>query len=83
MEYNTETDLILNSLMKEKKALADKMSEIDKVIKRIRYGSLNLGGSKGLKASNDRAATDTMQEPKAFPLKAELKVQVIKCLKLF
>jgi hypothetical protein len=33
MEYNTDTQLIINSLTKEKKELTDKIAEIDKVIK--------------------------------------------------
>ena len=80
MEYNTEAQLILNSLIKEKKELTDKVAEIDKVIKRIRYGNINLGLSKGFRSNNPENDYDVIEQPSAFPLKADLKVQIIKIM---
>ena len=80
MEYNTATQLIISSLTKEKKELIDKIAEIDKVIKRIRYGNLNLGLNKGIKGNSPDNNIDETQEPAAFPLKADLKVQIIKIM---
>lgn len=81
MEYTQETQLILNSLGKDRKELADKLSEIDKLIKKIRYGNVNLGASKGMK-ENITDEIGTTEEVKPFPLKADLKVQVIKILNI-
>jgi hypothetical protein len=78
MEYNTETQLILNSLTKEKKELTDKVAEIDKVIKRIRYGNMNFGGVKGNQPNAPESNTAEILQPQAFPLKADLKIQAIK-----
>jgi hypothetical protein len=46
MEYTADIELILNSLNKDKRELLDKIGEIDKLIKRIKYGNLNLGLNK-------------------------------------
>jgi hypothetical protein len=78
MEHNTETQLILNSLTKEKKELTDKVAEIDKVIKRIRYGNMNFGGTKVNQTNAPESNTAEIQQPQAFPLKADLKIQAIK-----
>ena len=80
MEYTQDIQIVLASLNKEKKELTDKVNDIDKLIKRIKYGNLNLGLTKG----KDNASTPNEQaesnEPKAFPLKADLKVQAIKVM---
>ncbi len=78
MEYTQDVELILTSLAKEKKELLDKVSEIDKVIKKIKYGNLNLRLSQGTKIENDLIENDTKQQPQSFPMKADLKVQIIK-----
>jgi len=48
MEQSPEILMVLNSLNKEKRELLDKVGEIDKVIKRIKYGNLKLGLSQGI-----------------------------------
>ncbi|MBS1511220.1 MAG: hypothetical protein JST86_10285 [Bacteroidetes bacterium] len=78
MEYNAETQVILDSLYKQKKELADKLNEIDKVIKRIKYGNINLGLSKGKPQQADTTNHAESHEQQAFPIKADLKIQVIK-----
>jgi len=78
MEYKPDVQLILNSLNKEKKELSDKLAEIDKLIKRIKYGNLDLGLNKVAKADD----IETIEAAKPFPLKAELKVQIIKVMDL-
>lgn len=80
MEYNNDVTLILNSLNKDKKELMDKVNEIDKLIKRIKYGNMNFGGTKGAKPEKDNDNIALSESPAAFPLKAELKVQVIKVM---
>jgi hypothetical protein len=82
MEYNTDTQIIINSLIKEKKELTDKVAEIDKVIKRIRYGNMNFGGTKGNQINAPESNAAETQQPQAFPLKADLKIQAIKVLDL-
>ncbi len=70
--------MVLESLTKDKRELLDKVNEIDKVIKRIKYGNLNLGLSK---VQTNEVNNDTIAESKqeqVFPMKSELKVQVIK-----
>lgn len=81
MEYSMEVQIVIESLNKEKRELLNKVNEIDKVIKRIRYGNLNLGLFKGTKGNDTAMLEDDdheTQQPKAFPVKADLKVQVIK-----
>jgi len=80
MEYNSEIQLVLNSLNKERKELSDKITEIDKLIKRIKYGNLNFGLNKGNAVVSGNDNTPEIKADKAFPLKADLKVQVIKVL---
>lgn len=80
MEYNTETEIVLNSLNKDRKELSEKLSAIDKLIKKIKYGSLNLGGNRVTKGLNDISNNEVSEQPSPFPLKAELKVQVIKIM---
>ena len=43
MAHTQEVELILNSLNRDKRELLDKVAGIDKVIKRIKYGNLNIG----------------------------------------
>ena len=78
MEHTEDVELILNSLTKEKKELLDKVSEIDKVIKRIKYGNLTLRLSQVASNEAPNNTTDTNQQQSAFPMKADLKVQIIK-----
>ena len=78
MEYTSEQQLILNSLNKDRKELSEQLSAIDKLIKKIKYGSLNLGGNRVLKQGNDESNDEVSGQDSPFPLKAELKVQVIK-----
>ena len=80
MEYTTDIQVILMSLNKEKKELSDKIAEIDKVIKRLKYGNLNLGGIKGTSQLNDSVIKSESQDTQAFPLKADLKIQAIKIM---
>ena len=80
MEYTQETELILNSLSKDRKELADKLSSIDKLIKKIKYGNVNLGANRGLKVIDAANNTDIVGDDKPFPMKADLKVQVIKIM---
>ncbi|MDR3711455.1 MAG: hypothetical protein P4L51_01465 [Puia sp.] len=80
MEYKPDVQLILNSLNKERKELSDKLSEIDKLIKRIKYGNVNLGLTKGNIPENDGEDNDSVSASRAFPLKADLKVQVIRVM---
>ena len=82
MEYNTDIEIVLNSLNKERKEYLDKVADIDKLIKKIKYGNLNFGLSKGNKVDTPESNTDVIQQPQAFPLKADLKVQAIKIIDL-
>jgi hypothetical protein len=78
MEYNTDIEIVLNSLNKERKEHLDKVADIDKLIKKIKYGNLNLGLSKGNKTDAPEVNNDEKQQPQVFPLKADLKIQAIK-----
>ena len=46
MEYTAEIQMVLNSLTKDKRELLDKVNDIDRLIKRIKYGNQNLGLNK-------------------------------------
>jgi hypothetical protein len=78
MEYTNDVELILNSLNKDKRELLDKVNEIDKLIKRIKYGNLNLGLNKVKNIDSSITDIEIIEQPKGFPMKADLKVQVIK-----
>lgn len=78
MEYTAEIQMVLNSLNKDKREMLDKVNEIDKLIKRIKYGNQTLGLSKGLPVESVAANDNESQRDTVFPLKSELKVQVIK-----
>jgi hypothetical protein len=78
MEYNPDIELILSSLNKDKRELLDKVNEIDKLIKRLKYGNLNLGLNKVAKIDSPFTDIEVIEQPKGFPMKADLKVQVIK-----
>jgi len=80
MEYNNDIQIVLNSLNKDKRELLDKVNEIDKLIKKIKYGNQTLGLSKGSKADKFIDELDEPQQPQAFPLKADLKIQVLKVM---
>ncbi|HRH48929.1 MAG TPA: hypothetical protein PLP23_09260 [Panacibacter sp.] len=80
MEYNNDVQIIINSLTKEKKELTDRVNEIDKIIKRIRYGNMSFGGVKGKPVEQESDIIALSDTPQAFPLKADLKVQAIKVL---
>jgi len=82
MNYTNDIEIVLNSLNKERKEHLDKVNDIDKLIKKIKYGNLNLGLSKGNKDEQPLEHDDTKQQPQAFPLKADLKVQAIKIMDL-
>ncbi len=82
MEYNTDIEIVLNSLNKERKEYLDKVADIDKLIKRIKYGNLNLGLTKGNKGDAPEMNNDETQQTQPFPLKADLKVQAIKIMDL-
>ena len=44
-EYSKQTQIILDILGRDRKELADKLSEVDKLIKSIKLGCFNLGGN--------------------------------------
>jgi hypothetical protein len=69
-------------LNKDRKEHLDKVADIDKLIKKIKYGNLNFGLTKGNKVDAPETNADEKQQPQAFPLKADLKVQAIKIMNL-
>lgn len=85
MEYTQDIQLVLDSLNKDKRELLSKVNDLDKLIKRIKYGNQNLGlikGTKGSKLINDANELDEVQQQPTFPMKADLKVQAIKIMDL-
>ena len=82
MEYTADLELVLNSLNKERREYLDKINDIDKLIKKIKYGNLNFGLTKGKQIEQPLSNDDETQQPQAFPLKADLKVQAIKVMDL-
>ena len=71
MEQTHDVEMILNSLNKDKRELLDKVGEIDKLIKRIKYGNLNLGLNKVARIDNPVTDIEVIEQPQAFPLKAD------------
>jgi hypothetical protein len=82
MAQANEIELVITSLNKQRNELLNEVAEIDKVIKKIKYGGLNLGLSKGIKDNIPQPDKATTQQPEAFPIKAELRVQALKVLDL-
>lgn len=82
MKQIQEIDLVINSLNKERNELLLQVAEIDKVIKKIKYGGINLGLSKVTKVEQLTDELEEIEQPQAFPVKAELKVQAIKIMDL-
>lgn len=80
MEYTHDIQLVLNSLNKDKRELLDKVNDIDKLIKKIKYGNQTLGLTKGSKVDKYNDELDEPQAQQAFPIKADLKVQAIKVI---
>ncbi len=80
MEYTADIQMVLDSLNKDKRELLDKVQDIDKLIKRIKYGNQTLGLSKGLSVETVAGNDNESQRDTVFPLKSELKVQVIKIM---
>ncbi len=81
MEYNTDTQLILNGLYRDKAELSKKLSDIDKLIKKIKMGTFALDSSHentpNIVAPTDNVDKSPEQAKSEFPLRAELRVQVI------
>src|SRR5215813_9317168 len=82
MRQAQDIELIISSLNKERNELLLKVAEIDKVIKRIKYGGLNLGLAKQAEDNDLAPAIEQTENPATFPVKAELKVQAIKIMDL-
>jgi hypothetical protein len=83
MEHTQDIEMILSSLNKDKRELLDKVNAIDKLIKRIKYGNLNLGLSKVKQIDNGFTDVEVIEQtpkPQAFPLKSDLKIQAIKIM---
>ncbi|MFN8291212.1 MAG: hypothetical protein U0U70_13225 [Chitinophagaceae bacterium] len=80
MKHTQDIELIVSSLNKERNDLLLKVAEIDKVIKRIKYGGLNLGLNKPIIDEAALSEANETQDLQAFPVKAELKVQAIKIM---
>ncbi len=81
MAQSNELELVLSSLNKQRNELLSEVAEIDKVIKKIKYGGLSLGLTKVVKPeqTTEPAANHTEQ---GFPLKADLKIQALKVFDL-
>jgi len=69
MEYSQDVELILSSMNKDKRELLDKVAEIDKLIKRIKYGNLNLRLSKGIRIDENIAENILAFNHKRFHLR--------------
>ena len=82
MDYTQDIQMVLDSLNKDKRELLNKVNDIDKLIKKIKYGNLNLGLTKGSKIIESAIVEDETIHQPVFPLKADLKVQVIKVFDL-
>ena len=80
MEYTAEIQMVLDSLNKDKRELLDKVNEVDKLIKRIKYGNQTLGLNKVLPIDTSNPNYNETQQQATFPIKSELKVQVIKVM---
>lgn len=78
MEHTAEIQMVLDSLTKDKRELLDKVNEIDKVIKKIKYGNLSLGLNKVVSKETNVDVSNESKQEQAFPMKSELKVQIIK-----
>lgn len=83
MEQLQDVDIIISSLQKERNELSERMNSIDRLIKKIKYGSVNLALNKGqLIKANDADDIEVIEQDKPFPIKSDLKVQVIKVLEI-
>ncbi|HUZ61504.1 MAG TPA: hypothetical protein VMU83_22195 [Hanamia sp.] len=81
MEQTTETQLILNGLYRDRQDLTKQLTDIERLIKKIKLGTFSLNGndnnsndtSEPVNNSNDKPETKQIE----FPLRGELRVQVI------
>lgn len=81
MEYNTETQLILNGLYRDRQELTKQLTDIERLIKKIKLGTFTLDGNENNTSVTNEPVnnSDNNSEPKQidFPLRGEMRVQVI------
>lgn len=82
MAYNNELEMVISSLNKQRNELLHEVAEIDKVIKKIKYGGLSLGLSKEAATEPAEHTAQLANDNEAFPVKADLKVQALRVLDL-
>src|SRR5664279_2173023 len=81
MEYTTETQLILNGLYRDRQELTKQLTDVERLIKKIKLGtfSFDTGNNNDVATpETDNSQTNkTESKPIDFPLRGELRVQVI------
>lgn len=86
MAYSTDTQLILNGLYRDRADLTKQLTDIERLIKKIKLGTFSLDATVSNDADNVDVnnSTENKTETKAidFPLRGELRVQVISVMDL-
>ena len=81
MEYNTETQLILNGLYRDRQELTKQLTDVERLIKKIKLGTFSLNGNDNNAIDTNEPVNNSNATPETkqidFPLRGELRVQVI------
>ncbi|HUZ57193.1 MAG TPA: hypothetical protein VMU83_00250 [Hanamia sp.] len=81
IQYTTDTQLILNGLYRDRADLTKQLTDVERLIKKIKLGTFSLNGNDNntndtlepVSNSNNKTKTKQIE----FPLRGELRVQVI------
>ena len=81
MEYTTETQLILNGLYRDRQELTKQLTDVERLIKKIKLGTFSFDTGSTNVAVTPETDNTTVNNPETkqidFPLRGELRVQVI------
>ena len=81
MEYTTETQLILNGLYRDRAELTKQLTNVERLIKKIKLGTFSFDTGSNNVAATLETDNTPVNNPETkqidFPLRGELRVQVI------
>ena len=78
MEYTTETQLILNGLYRDRSELTKQLTDVERLIKKIKLGTFSLNGNDNNNTPSVEPVNNSNEAKQIdFPLRGELRVQVI------
>lgn len=81
IQETQEKDLILKGLYRDRDELSGKLSEVEKLIKKIKSNSFSLTQTPVIEDTNNQPLL-TAPKPELFPFKAEMKFQILAVIDL-